>query len=537
MNINFDKIKEIKTNILNSMPFNKKPEKERQCTTEMEKRDNDSIEDKKVDDETFFILTYMAALATGDVDRKSLFYYTSQQTQYKISRYFDTAHILASKWGHEYSEAFRLIAKRIKTKRLEELFGRLSGALISGEPEKEFLKTELESRKTIYDNEYETSLEGLKKWTDGYSALLVSIALIITIILISTMIYQVGNIYQLSMMTLLMTFLICGIGIAFLYDSSPYETKTHDLKTQPKERIMANILKKTLLPLMVLIDAILIYINASWGYILIISAICMAPIGILGLLNDKKIDKRDENFSTFIKTLGSIAGTMGVTTAAALEELDKDNVDTLKPLVESLHASMTLGIDPNACWDKFVGKSGSELINRCVHIFTDGIELGGNPSEMGEIVSGTSLAIVLHRSKRKLISSGFTGLVAALHTVMAGLMIFIIEIMKIFANLVEDMTDHGLTDTSQSMNGMGATNSAITSGMCMFSIGEKIPFLYNFTTAATIILTLGNGIAIKVVEGGDNNKIFLYEAILAFVVGLEILLVPVIVSHVFTFDI
>jgi archaellum biogenesis protein FlaJ (TadC family) len=87
------------------------------------------------------------------------------------------------------------------------------------------------------------------------------------------------------------------------------------------------------------------------------------------------------------------------------------------------------------------------------------------------------------------------------------------------------------------MNGMGATNSAITSGMCMFSIGEKIPFLYNFTTAATIILTLGNGIAIKVVEGGDNNKIFLYEAILAFVVGLEILLVPVIVSHVFTFDI
>ncbi|WP_269851837.1 hypothetical protein [Methanosarcina horonobensis] len=76
---------------------------------------------------------------------------------------------------------------------------------------KNFLKQEKITREEIYSNEYERSVESLKKWTDGYTALMVSVTLVITITLVSVMIYNITNMETIAFLIEILTLFICGL--------------------------------------------------------------------------------------------------------------------------------------------------------------------------------------------------------------------------------------------------------------------------------------------------------------------------------------
>jgi flagellar protein FlaJ len=189
-----------------------------------------------------------------------------------------------------------------------------------------------------------------------------------------------------------------------------------------------------------------------------------------------------------------------------------------------------MGFKSRLCWEKFIGETGSELINRSSRIFNDAVELGGDPAEIGNIVSASSLAIVLLRMKRQLVSSGFKGLALTLHAVMVGLLIFVMEIISRFSGLVSKMSEAYMS-AEGSMNGMSGM------GMSMFNVAESVPLLYKFTFSVIIILTISNTLVVKIVEGGGNYKLLFYGGLMSGISGLCMILIPPVVSRVFTFQI
>jgi len=286
----------------------------------------------------------------------------------------------------------------------------MSNILSSGEPEKNFLKQEKLTREEIYCNEYERSVESLKKWTDGYTALMVSMTLVVTIILVSVMIYNIENIETIAFLIVLLTTFTCGIALFIIYKAAPAEKKVHTLIQKSREQEIIRFLSRILLPVGAVSLTALILIGVKLQYILLAITFFTLPIGLFAMIDDKNIDERDSSFPAFIKTLGTLAGTTGITIRSAMKDLDKETIGCLKPGVEELHAGLLMGLTSKHCWEKFIGETGSELINRCSRIFTDAVELGGDPAEIGNIVSTSSLAIVLLRMKRRLVSSGFRGL-------------------------------------------------------------------------------------------------------------------------------
>ncbi|KKH45837.1 archaellar assembly protein FlaJ [Methanosarcina sp. 1.H.A.2.2] len=488
-------------------------------------------EEKKNSYDLLFLLTYMASISTTDIERDRIFRYTSEQKGYPISIYFRQVYVLASKWGYEYSRACKYVSKKVKDEGLSDLLGRMATALASGEPEKEFLKNEMKVGGEIFSNQYERNIEELKTWTDGYTALLISTTLVVTIILISSMIYPMGNLRIMCFMVLLLLSAICGIGIFALYCSAPCEEKTHRLKHKSKEQKKSEFLARILLPAGGVITVLLFVKGVEIGYLFLTLAVFMLPSGIYALINDRNIDKRDANFPVFIKTLGSLAGTMGITTSSAMKKLDKETVGFLEPLVEKLYVSLSLDLKPVFCWESFIGESGSELINRSSRIFNDAIDLGGNPADVGQIVSSSSLAIVLLRMKRKLIGTGFTGMIFVLHTVMSGLLVFIFEIINFFSMIMDEMySSHLLDMADENMGSIGIP-------MNLFGVGEDIELLHMFTLAAVFILTLSDAIAVKVTDGGGNYKLFFYGAVMFVLSGIVLICVPFVVSKVFIFEI
>ena len=62
----------------------------------------------------------------------------------------------------------------------------------------------------------------------------------------------------------------------------------------------------------------------------------MAPLGIIGFIDDSNITLRDNDFSTFIRSLGAIMGGQGTTAVHALATIDKKSLTALEPLVNSV---------------------------------------------------------------------------------------------------------------------------------------------------------------------------------------------------------
>lgn len=482
---------------------------------------------ERVNDDMLFLLTYMAAISTADIERDRIFDYAGSQKEYEASKYFRQVHILASRWGYAYAKACKYISQRLKDEYLSKFFGRMSNILSSGEPEKNFLKQEKLTREEIYCNEYERSVESLKKWTDGYTALMVSMTLVVTIILVSVMIYNIENIETIAFLIVLLTTFTCGIALFIIYKAAPAEKKVHTLIRKSREQEIIRFLSRILLPAGAVSLIALILIGVKLQYILLAITFFTLPIGLFAMIDDKNIDERDSSFPAFIKTLGTLAGTTGITIRSAMKDLDKETIGCLKPGVEELHAGLLMGLTSKHCWEKFIGETGSELINRCSRIFTDAVELGGDPAEIGNIVSTSSLVIVLLRMKRRLVSSGFRGLAITLHTVMVGLLIFIVEIISKFSGLVSKVSDSH-TSLQGSISGMG---------MSMFNVADSVPQLYKFTFSIVLILTISNALVIKIVEGGGNWKLLFYGGLMSGISGVCMIIIPAVVSRVFTFQV
>jgi flagellar protein FlaJ len=487
-------------------------------------------ESSKIDIDLLYTITYMNTIATGDIARDEIFRRVSERDDFVCSKYFKQVYMLAKNWNYEYSYACAVVAKRVANKRLKDLLMRLSNAMGSGEPEAKFLEGEWITMMQIHKNEYERALESLKRWTDAYIALLVSMAFVSVTMLLSVILYNLGDPFTMLMATVFLTGMVGAICVYVIRAEAPKEFKVHNLKFRSIEQKQVADMEKILIPGALLITVLLFAMGVNPGLILIVVGLIVAPIGFIGMIDDKNIDTRDRDFSQFTKMLGAICGGMGVTVKEGIKKVDQKSIGSLDVLVKRLYVQLLMGIEPRLCWEKFVGFSGSELINKFSYVFLDAVEIGGDPVKIGKMVNATSLEIVLLRMKRHLTASSFTTLVIPLHIAMCSLMIFIIQIMIIFANMISKL--YSTMDTFDT-NGTGGL-SVSSMGFSLFQ-NVDVDLLAQYAFMMVLVLTIFDTLAAWVTVGGARYKIFYYGSIMLVTSGLALIIVPVVVEAIFSF--
>jgi flagellar protein FlaJ len=491
------------------------------------------MESSKIDIDILYMITYMDSISTSDINRDEIFRLVSERKQFVCSKYMKQVYMLAKNWNYEYSVACMIVSRRVANKRLKELLARLANAMSSGEPEKKFLDSEWTTMIVIYKNEYERSLESLKKWTDAYTALLVSMAFVAVTVLISVILYNIGDPQTTLMSTLLIIGLVAFIGVYILRSEAPKETKAHNLKYASVERTKARALARVLLPVAVIVSSLLFLFNAGIGVVFIVFGVLIAPIGWEAAKDDKNIDNRDRDFSQFTKMLGSVVGGMGVTIKEGMNKIDMKSIGSLQPLVKKLHVQLIMGMEPRLCWIKFVGHTGSDLIDKFTYIFLDAIDLGGDATKVGKLVNTTNLEVVLLRMKRKMVSSSFTTLVVPMHAAMTALVIFIVEILVIFSTMLTQLYST-LNFNAYGDIGGGAGISASSMGFTLFQ-NVNTGLLIQFSYWMVIILTIANTFSSNYVDGGQTYKLCYYGAIMCIISGVCLLVVPQVVQAIFSF--
>ena len=481
--------------------------------------------DRNLQFDLFAQLTYMATISTARISRADLFKYACK-LPYSSTPYFRQVHFLASKVGIDYAESCRIIAERTKVEEIRSFLLRLSGALVSGEDEEEFLKREAGVIADNFANRYDRDVESLKKWTDAYVTLVVAAGLIVIVSVISMMIYEVGTPIIVGM-ALAMVLATC-VGAWVLYISAPHEVKTRVKGPTSKAQILGTKLFVILAPVAVTVGALMFLTGQSLGYILIACAAIILPPGFIMHRNDAKLSKIDYDIPTVVRVLGGVTSAIGTTVTEALGQIDKRSMGVLMPEMNRLRYRLDAGIDPKACWDRLVDETGSELVERTVGMFWDALSLGADPGKAGEASSVFAARIAHLRATRSMVAVTFRWLILPLHGAMVGLLLFIPQIMTLFTEMIQESAASLANNTTSSL-----PNSSVPIGE-LFAFGNvNLTLIHVLVTFVVLTLTVADAYAPKAADGGSNLKTVYNLSQMMFFTGVLMIAIPIFARSIF----
>ncbi len=459
-------------------------------------------------------MTYMAAVASGGPPRDVILEWTIKQN-YKTVPYFRQVYLLAKRAGFEYSRAFQMVARKAKAETMKTLLLRFAGAISSGYPEADFLREESKVQREQFINGYYRSLETLTKWGDAYAALLVSVSLVVVVAMITTMLSAIADIFVVA---LIMTmFMVTGFGAYIIYRTAPYEVKTYRSRRGPKTRWLALRLFYILVPIGVLLG---IYYGLFYGMgaTLLIIGLSLAPSGVLAYIDDRKLNKLDQETPGFIRALGNVSAALGTTVANALGKLDQRSMGNLEPYIQRLQTRLKGQIEPEKCWEAFRDEVGCELMSRTTRMFSDGIQLGGTADKVGALAAEYATDAALMRARRVVSAAPFAYLTIPLHFAMTALMVFILEIVKAFNTLIIN----AVADLEAQSGGAGL---ASLPNLPIFN-PQDTTMLTILTMFALLSFTVANALTPKFAMGGHPLNTCLFGAITCTMTGLNLMMVP-----------
>ena len=464
-------------------------------------------------------LTYLSAVSAAGIPRNQIFSLASK-LPCTTAGYFYKVDRLANTMNYQYSESCRLVGEATNQQAIRSLLLRMSSSLSSGEREMDFMNNEAQVQAEVYGNEYERKLETLRKWTDSYIALMVSVALIIVVAAISMMIYSIGTGMVLGMIGVMIA--VSALGTYVIYRTAPREIRTLTGPLAEKSQRLSRKLFMILFPGAMALGSVGLAMGASPGWLLVGVGLMMIPIGVVSASLDRAVTRQDGDISAFLRTMGATASAMGATPVEALGRMDLRSINSLSSAVTRLHTMLLARITPLLCWQRFVAETGSELINRGVRVFLDGVRLGGDAEEVSNRAAVLTMKVNFLRAKRKLVSSSFGPLCMMMHVTTVFLLLFIIEIVDGFGRLI---TNAGLGELA---TGQGTAAQAGLS----FQF-ENISFLQGMVIPVVIFLSIINGITPKVTDGGYTYTICLYIGITLLTTGFCMIATPMLANVIF----
>ena len=464
-------------------------------------------------------LAYMAALSAAELPREQILNRAGQQVGLKTSVVFEQTNLLALRLGVEYTRALQLVAAKVKARNLKSLLLRFASTIASGESEHVFIREESRLESGRYANEYARSVENLKKWTDAYAALLVSVTLIVVVALVSTLLGALEQSFVLIVGGSM--FMIISGGVFLIMRTAPYEQMTYDGETGgPPDRQKARFFARILGPLGLALASV-VGLFGGIGLALVVFGVFLLPAGWFARADAKKVQVIDTEVTMFIRSLGTVAGATASTLSTALANLDLRSLGSLEPHVIRLRTRLTSQLPTKLSWERFKSETGNELLARSADMLVDATELGGAAEEVGEIAGSYTSSIAELREMRHLASSSFVFLVIPLHVAMSGLLLFILEIVATFDDKLREVA----TELSESSQSAASSAAGGTASLDLFQ-SQDLTLISGMITMAILSMTVANALAPKFAAGGHDLKIATNLSLTCILSGFNMIVVP-----------
>lgn len=456
------------------------------------------------ENELYFVITFLYGLATSYCSIGDMFIYVAQSEFKRCGRIFERINVLARTWHYGFVNALEEVAKRVKSTLLREFLERFSQMLKTGEHYDRFLMMEHEAYTVAYEAQYERSLKSMENLGNAYSAIITSVTFVaITLTLTQALVgggtSSVSSELALALVaTLLMSVLV-------LYLVSPVDKFVYlnkDFRIPKEFRRLRRLLPVTL-AIGIGAGALLMYfapIGSAIGWVLLGFSTPLIPVGILANRADNAIKARENAFPTFIRTLGTTAGITGYSTGKTAKLLLVRDFGVLSTPVRALHARLSVGVDSGLCWKSLASECGSETIRIFGGVYDATVSLGGDPGEIGKMISRNMIRRLVLRAKRIQVANGIRSMIYPLHAIECALLSFMTTLLEF---LLRMMSFGGQYNTS-----LGLFNPSIDP--------SSIAPLFQ---GIMIMMAFSNAFAMKISEVSNKYRFLFHLAVLLAMTG------------------
>ena len=422
----------------------------------------------QIDNNMHYYITQMGAISTAETPRLDIIKIVSKNESYKfLAKESEKIYNLVTVWNMSLSDACRFSSKRTPSVLYEDFLDRFAHGLESGEDIKAFLAAE----QNVVMNEYESMYNGALYAIEVIKELFVSLIMALIFLASFAVIMPVitGMDAVLLMGVVVVVFVVTDlVMITFTKSKVPKDPIWQQTKipTKAKTKLYQSI------PISIagcIIVAIAVMLYGKLELPIAVAAI-LTPLTYIGHVAkkvEKDIKRKDENYPSFIRSLGSSAGARGGLIDEALKSLRIHDFGPLTKDVNSLFKRINTRVDKKKAWEFFSANTGSNLIQRFSAMFVEATNLGGQPEVIGDMIATNFHRIVTLRKKRYQSASSLVG-------VMYGLTAGIGFTLYISLGVVDLMQDMFTTVTMPDGMGMGMIlntdigNMELLSAMVLF---------------------------------------------------------------------
>jgi flagellar protein FlaJ len=457
-------------------------------------------EKKKVENELYFVITYLYGVATSYCSLENMFNYVAQSEFKQCAKIFNRIGILAKKWHLGFINSLEAAAQAVKSKLLRDFLERFSQMLKTGDTYDRFLMIEHEAYVVAYEAEYDRSLKSMENLSNAYSAIITSVTFItITMTLTQTLLSSGTDantvLTQLIMAVISTLFLsVFVLQIVAPVDRFVYLNKNLNI---PKEFMKLKRFFPIALVLSIGIMALCVLLRLNIGWLLATSFIPMLLVGIVAKRADDSILRRENAFPTFIRTLGTTAGITGYSTGRTLKLLIVRDFGVLSTQIKSLYSKLAIGASADLCWSNLASECGSEMVRIFGGIYNATTFLGGDPSEIGKMISRNMIRMLVMRAKRIQIANGVKSMIYPLHAIECALLAFMTTLLGFLVKMIS----------------LGSLYTDI------FKSSIDPATIAPLFTIVMILLAAANALAIQIVDIGNKYRFLYYLSVLMIITG------------------
>lgn len=451
---------------------------------------------RNIEETLHFFITYAGALSTVNLERKELFIDLAEKERYpEIAKVFKKVVYLVESIKVDFSTAAYKISSILKTEHFSRFLERMGIALSFNANVSAFFLDEQKVLMEAYKNVYNEGLERIRFVQDMFVSLILAFAFVLATVMLIPFLTGIDS-------TVFLMFGIVGIVmldmmmVVFVKFFLPEDKLYHDMGWEEGR-------KNTLVVFGVSV-ALTLFLVPFIAFldlpIMLRIAFIMSPMLIVGFYSnhqEKMVNKRDQLFPAFIRSLGDVHQSKGGTLTTTVETLMPHNFGILNDMLERVYKRLKITSDKFNSWYYFSKESGSALISEFMDIFVTVVYRGGSSQVAGKIVSDNMGIIIGLRDLKKEFSSTLKGNVYGTFfglalTIYVSLLVSVL-LFKIFASLTE-----GLEGFALDMLGS------------IFPTGQADTFTISTYYISVIMLShaLISSYIIKEVDGGNKFSMF-----------------------------
>ncbi|MBI0584381.1 MAG: archaellar assembly protein FlaJ [Methanomassiliicoccus sp.] len=385
-------------------------------------------------------VTTMAALSTSDMPFESVFYILSEKKEYgQLAADAKQICRLIKHYNVGAAEACRFVAVRTSCQMESDFFNRLSHSLDVGEKLDRFMKNEHDVIMDEYMLRAESTLKDLDFVKEIYTGLTTSLIFTAVFVCIMPM-FGTGAIEVLLIGVVFSFAALESFFIYLLKTKVPKDRIWFGWRSKIKRNLVTDkdrlIFTSVLVAVLGIILLSLIMLPSGLPPMFIASTIFLPALfpGVLILREEKAIEKRDNLFGAFVRSLGRSSEVSGSTMADSVKRLAMHSFGQLTTMVRNLSKRLALHINASDSWKHFAAETSSDLIDKFGEMYVTCIHNGSKAEATSVFISNNMFRVLTIRKKRSATASSFVG-------ILYGVMISLAVTLYITIGIVNYMSD------------------------------------------------------------------------------------------------